>query len=125
MLSARLQAIGFMTEQSKGDADTLIGKSAITDAQDGYSVIPIAEDTDILILLMSHWREGMGYIVCVTDSKEKKKRSKTFFLRIIELIQSTTQQETLLLAQAWSGCDTTSAIYQKGNHVQYGALCSQ
>ena len=42
-----------------------------------------------------------------------------------ELIQSTTQQETLLLAHAWCGYDTTSAIYQKGNHVQYGALCSQ
>ena len=30
MLSARLQAIRFMTEQSKGDADTLIVKSVIT-----------------------------------------------------------------------------------------------
>ena len=57
MLSARLQAIGFMTEQSKGDADTLIGKSAITDAQDGCSVITVAGDTDILVLLMSHCRE--------------------------------------------------------------------
>ena len=48
ILSSRLQAIGFMTEQSKGDADTLIVKSAITYAQDGRSVINMAEDTDIL-----------------------------------------------------------------------------
>ena len=74
----------------------------------------MAEDTDILVLLMSHWREGMGGMVFGTDIKEKKKRSKAFFWCISELIQSTTQQETLLFAHAWSGCDTTSAVYQKG-----------
>ena len=59
-----------------------------------------------------------------TDIKEKKKQSKTFFWHISELIQSTTQQETLLFDHTWSGCDATSAIYQKGNQVQYGALRS-
>ena len=54
MLSARLQAIGFMTKQRKGDADTLILKSAITCAKHGRSVITMAEDTDILVFLMSH-----------------------------------------------------------------------
>ena len=66
----------------------------------------------------------MGDLVFGTDIKKKKKRSKTFFWRISELIQSATQK-TLLFAHAWSGCDATSAIYQKGNHVQYGALYSQ
>ena len=46
MLSARLQAIEYMTEQSKGDADTLIVKSAIIYVRDGRSVITMAEDTD-------------------------------------------------------------------------------
>ena len=110
MRSGRLQAIGFMTEQSKGDADTLIVKSAISYAQDGRSIITMAEDTDILVLFMDHWREGMGNMVFGTDIKKNKKRSKTFFWCISELIQSTTQQETLLFAHAWSGCDTTSAI---------------
>ena len=110
MRSGRLQAIGFMTEQSKGDADTLIVKSAITYAQDGRSSITMAEDTDILVLLMNHWTEGMGSMVLGTDIKENKKRFKTFFWCKSELIQSTTQQETLLFAHAWPGCDTTSAI---------------
>ena len=74
---------------------------------------------------MSHWREGMGDMVFSTDIKEKKKQSKTFFWCISELIQLTTQQETLLFAHAWSGCVATSAIYQKENHVQYGALPTQ
>ena len=39
MLFARLQATGFMTEQSKGDTNTLSLKSAITYEQDGRSVI--------------------------------------------------------------------------------------
>ena len=43
-----------MTEQSKGSADTLIVKSAITYALDGQSVITMAEDTDVPVLLMSH-----------------------------------------------------------------------
>ena len=54
MLSARLQAIGFMTKQRKEDADTLILKSAITCAEDGRSVITMAEDTDILVFLIRH-----------------------------------------------------------------------
>ena len=49
MLSARLQDTGFMTEQSKGDADRLIVKPAITYAQDVRSVITVAEDTVILV----------------------------------------------------------------------------
>ena len=46
IVSARLQA----TEQSKGDADMLIVKSAITYTHDGRSFITIAEDMDILVL---------------------------------------------------------------------------
>ena len=59
-------------------------KLAITYAQDGRSVTSIAEDTDILGLLMSHWRERMGDMVFGTDIKEKKMQSKTFW-RISEL----------------------------------------
>ena len=73
ILSERLQAIGFMTEQSKGSADTLIVKSAISYALDGQSVITMAEDTDVSVLLMSHWGEAMGDVVFGRDIKEKKK----------------------------------------------------
>ena len=55
ILSERLQAIGFMTEQSKGSAVTM------------------AEDTDVSVLLMSHWGEAMGDVVFGRDIKEKKK----------------------------------------------------
>ena len=66
-----------MTEESQEDADTLIVKSAITYAQDECSVITMAEDTDILVLLMSHWKEGMSDMMFGRDIKEKKKQSKT------------------------------------------------
>ena len=75
-----------MTEQSKGSADTLIVKSAISYALDGQSVITMAEDTDVSVLLLSHWGEAMGDVVFGRDIKEKKKLSKTFFWRISELI---------------------------------------
>ena len=60
-------------------------KLAITYAQGGRNVTSMAEDTDILVLLMSHWRERMGDVVFGADIKEKNKRSKTFW-RISELI---------------------------------------
>ena len=126
MLSARLQAIGFMTKERKEDADTSILKSAITCKKDGRSVITMAEDADILVLLMSHWREGMGDMVFGTDIKEKNKQLKTFFCCISKLVQSVTKWEILLFAHGVSECDTTSAVYQKGSHhVQFGGLCSQ
>ena len=71
ILSERLQAIGFMTEQSKGNADTLIVKSDISYALDGQSVITMAEDTDVPVLLMSHWGEGMGDVVFEISRKRR------------------------------------------------------
>ena len=110
-LSTKVQEHAFRCGSSSVDIQIISStKVTITYAQDGRSIITMAEDTDILVLLMNHWAEGMGNMVLGTDIKENKKRFKTFFWCKSELIQSTTQQETLLFAHAWPGCDTTSAI---------------
>ena len=67
----------------------------------------------------------MGDMVFYTDIKKNKKQLKIFFCCISELVKSTAKKETLLFAHGWSGCDATSAFYQKGKYVQFGALCSQ
>ena len=58
----------------------------------------------------------MGDMVIAIEKNLKKKASKKLsFWRVSTLIdQKSIDQNTLLPAHAWTGCDTTSAIYHKG-----------
>ena len=113
LMCTRLEAAGFATVQCHGDADTLIVKTGLEFAERGRTVVTMAADTDILVLLMSHWRKGMGEMIFGTEIKVKNKMSKLRYWRISDLLAEN-HPETLLFAHAWTGCDTTSAIHQKG-----------
>ena len=54
LLVQHLKDAGFESVQSKGDADTLIAKTALEYAVDD-TVTVSAQDTDILIILLHHW----------------------------------------------------------------------
>ena len=56
LLCKKLLQSGINILQSKGDADVLIIKKAIEEATK-YGVDVVAEDTDILILLIYHWNQ--------------------------------------------------------------------
>ena len=73
----------------------------------------VAEDTDLLIFLMYHWKLGMEELITGTERKEKKK-SKWFYWNVCDLVAAQSYPETLLFAHVWTGCDTTSAFHQKG-----------
>ena len=60
LLCARLEEAVFSAMQCKGDADVSIAKTGIEYAEVGRDVVVVAEDTDVLVLLMYHWKEGMG-----------------------------------------------------------------
>ena len=107
---------GYFTVQSCGDADVLIVKQAIDYARVGRDVVVTGQDTDILVLLINHWKASMGDMVITIEKKLKKKACKKLLLgRISTLIdKKSIDQGILLLALAWTGCDTTSAIHQKG-----------
>ena len=119
LLCKRLKNEGYFAVQSCRDADVLIVKQAINYTGVGRDVAVMAENMDILILMMSQWRTSIGDMVIAIEKKLKKKASKKLsFWRVSTLIdKKSIDQDTLLLADAWSGCDTTSAIHQKGRDL--------
>ena len=115
LLCTRLERERFVAVQSNGDADISIVKTALEYAETGRCVVVMAEDTDILVLMMSHWRDGLGELFLGTEKKEKRRRhSKLLYWSMRDLLSTQQYQEALLFAHAWSGCDTTSAMHQKG-----------
>ena len=74
-------------------------------------IVVVAGDTDILVLLMFHWKEGMNiYMLAETPNK---KGVDLKFWKIENLVKEAEEIVTsqILFIHAWSGCDTTSAIY--------------
>ena len=115
LLRKRLENEGYFAVQSFGDAYVLIVKQAIDYAKVGRDVEVMAEDTDLLVLMMSHWKTSMGNMVIAIGKKLKKKASKKIsFWRVSALFdKKSIDQDTLLLAHAWIGCDTTLHIMFK------------
>ena len=107
---------GCFAVQSCGDADVLIVKQTIDYASIVRDVVVMAEDTDIFVLMMSHWKVSMVDMVINIEKKLKKKASKKLsFWRVSALIdKKSIDQDTLFLAHTWTGSDATSAIHQKG-----------
>ena len=115
LLCQYLEEEGYGAVQSKGDADVLIVKQALDYAEAGRNVTVMAEDTDILIILIYHWKDNMGQLTIGIEKKFSKKSSKTLsFWNISSLVKKIVHPTAILFAHAWTGCDTTSAIYQKG-----------
>ena len=72
LLSRHLQATGYSTAKSTGDADILIVKKALEYAAE-VDVVVAADDTDILVLLMYHWTDSLKEMFFSTETKEKGK----------------------------------------------------
>ena len=115
MLSEELRREDHDVRNSTGDADTEIVSAALQYAGDiDNDIVVVAGDTDILVLHMFHWKEGMNiYMLAETPNKEDVDRE---FWKIENLVKVAGEVVTshILFIHAWSGCDTTSAIYGQG-----------
>ena len=115
LLGAHLEAGGVEVVYSRGDADVLIVEKALEKAI-SEEVVVSAEDTDVLVLLMSHWNETLHDIIFCAERKEKPARVlKSYSLQ--ELVGSCNYKEHILFAHAWTGCDSTSAMHRQGKSV--------
>ena len=98
-----------------GDADTAIVSAALQYAGDiDNDIVVVAGDTDILVLLMFHWKEGINmHMLAETPNKKDVYRE---FLKIENLVKEAGEVVTshILFMHAWAGWDTTSAIYGQG-----------
>ena len=72
ILSEELTREGHDVRNSAGDADTQIVSAALEYAGDvDNDIVVVASDTDILVLLMFHWKEGMNiYMLAETPNKK-------------------------------------------------------
>ena len=108
LLTTHLRGTGHQVEVSCGDADTRIVSSALEFAWNGQTVV--AEDTDVLIMLVYHWRN------CMEDIFIRKESRLSTPGEMISMKDATSSipvviQRHILLIHAWSGCDTTAATF--------------
>ena len=68
----------------------------------------VADDTDIAIMLLYHWKDCMANIIFYPDRVQKGLSIKLLTPGLLSI------KEHLLFVHAWSGCDTVSAPYGKG-----------
>ena len=74
LLCKYLEANSHVTKQSRDDADCMIVKCALQRATEGNVVTVVAEDTDILVLLMYHWNMSMADIYLKSEARVPEKR---------------------------------------------------
>ena len=115
LLKQRLEARHYCIFQAQDDADTLIVATALDVASRGKPVFVVANDTDILVLLMYHFDMGGVDIILQFETK-KATSAQTIRRSVRELCKATGSVATrqLLVAHAISGCDTTSSLFGHG-----------
>ena len=73
-MSRHLEANSFIVNQCAGDADTAIVETALEYAALGTEVTLVADDMDVLVLLMHHWKEHMADEYSFIQKRENHKR---------------------------------------------------
>ena len=91
------------------DADTKVAAAAIDNTAADTPVTVIADDTDILCLLIYHFKEHMADIYFSSE-----KACKTWSIRDIVKHIGPILKHHILFLHAWLCCDTTSAIFEHG-----------
>ncbi len=115
LLCRYLEFDGHAVHNSTGDADTMIVACALQLASEGKEVNVVADDTDVLILLMHLWTENIADVYFLSEPTKSSNRGLQVW-RIRDLIAKARTLVTshLPFIYAWSGCDTTSATFGQG-----------
>jgi len=96
-------------DQTTGDADTLICRTAIHKATNAEAVTVVADDTDVLVLLVHHWQKIMAevYMKCKAWGNFK---GVVISIAKVKMNVGDQVANRLPAIHAFSGCDTTAAI---------------
>lgn len=127
VLMEHLSNAGVPVMQADGDADTLIVQEALQSADRFQSPVAVlAEDTDILALLLHHSKPNEHDVYFVNQPKilRNRQRSEGKVIRIRDLQREIGSDacEVILVAHAFGGCDTTSAIYGHGKGAIFNKI---
>ena len=115
MLITTLRSHGLTDHQANDDADTLAVSVAIELASNGTDVV--ANDTDISVLLLYHFRPVMADIVIFSDGA--KHRVKYRCIATVCSASGATALQQILVIHAISGCDTTSSLFGLGKSTVF------
>ena len=113
LLVRYLETEGHEAIQRDGDADVLVVKQALEHAE-RYSVMVAADDRAGFVVLPLEKKSSQVFFS--TEFSEKKKAAGMNFWSIRSIAESLPLVSSILFANAWSGCDTTSALYMKGKY---------
>jgi hypothetical protein len=91
------------------DADTLVVKQALEIARKGQVVTVLANDTDVLVMLVYHFQASMADVFMFSHSSKRINTIRAIAVSMGPLIVS-----RLLVVHAISGCDTTSCLFGHG-----------
>ena len=106
-LSSVFRESGIEVVNCSDDADFYVANTALQNARNG-SVAVIADDTDIAVMLMYHWKEDLHDIYFVQQKTYQAWSVKESEHKLEDI------KHHLLFIHSWSGSDTTSATFGKG-----------
>ena len=72
LVSRHLEANSFIVIQCAGDADMAIVETVLEYAALGTEVTLVADDTDVLVLLMHHWKEHMADVFFHSEARKSQ-----------------------------------------------------
>ena len=120
MLSRHMKECGLEVLQAQNDADTLIARTALDIAASKEEVVVVADDTDVLVLLVHHFKPDMADISVLSEiTRIRNPRMSVVSVRAVRNSIDNTAAEQLLAVHALSGCDTTSALFGHGKASVY------
>ena len=117
LLSVALKEAGHIVKTSHDDADTFIVSTALDFAIEKMPLLVIAAHTNVLIMLLYYWNNEMVNILMLSDSVQRKEKSLKVY-NIKEIAEKLNHKilKYLLVIHAFTSCNTTSSIYDKGKN---------
>ena len=116
LLANHLEADEIIVEHAgeEGDADVIVAKQAIQMAENTEQVVVMADDTDVLVLLLHHSKPNTNIFM----------KTKKHLISINDCKQALGAEMCRLLpfVHAMSGCDTTSAMFGMGKVKHFKLL---
>ena len=106
LLSHYLRLDGHAVIQSKGDADTQIVSAAIALASDGKHTAVIADDTDILVLLLFHGNADMADI----HLRSERNKAQKIPLKLMDIREAAKHSYRLFFLTFWQSMRGVAVI---------------
>ena len=104
-----------LTDQAESDADLTIVRRALDESiKSDKPVIIVGEDVDLLVLLtqLAKTYSAIYFLMPGKNLQKGKTREKQFFTQKSFTCEELT--DVIAFVHAFSGCDTTSAMYGQG-----------